>query len=272
MNAAVEYNTCLAELPDGIYYPFKRLPESKLEIYAIACVETALKYSENARIIYTAIVFSWDLPGCRELINEFKRCKVETKIWLRDQAKAVARNEPQPDPPDIWKDIITKFKDLTDVPKLLKVIRGFILIAFNRGADLENETPKIIPVKSPYLVRAIFFSSLLDYLNLRSELKGPGVISDTELTEFHWFCRTLASNPTTRISRQIRRYIVRTLRESDFTLHHYQTIFDGAEMWYRARVLCDTSRKAADYYRIDAIDLSKRIEPYDDAAGWPRHK
>jgi hypothetical protein len=33
-------------------------------------------------------------------------------------------------------------------------------------------------------------------------------------------------------------------------------------MWYRARVLCDKAREAADYYHIDPLDLSERVEPY----------
>ncbi len=262
----------LADLPDTIYWPFKRLPESKLETYAMACVETALRYSEDARTIYNRVVQSWELPGCQALIGDFVRSKQDTRNWQRDRARAVIRNEPLPTPPDSWEDVIVKAEGNSDFSILREYEDDFILIAFNRNTDLENRTPKVLPEKSPYLAQVISFCSLLEHLQIKPELKGPRVISDTELTEFHRFCRTLASNPTTRMSRQVKRQIVRTLRKKDLNLHHYQTIVDGSEMWYRARVLCNTAREAAHYYHIDAIDLSKRIEPYDDATGWPRHR
>lgn len=143
-----------------------------------------------------------------------------------------------------------------------------ILAAFNRKADLDNGTPKILPPKSPHLAQAVVFCSLIDYLQLKPKLKGARVIPDIEIKEFHWFCWSLANGATTRPGRQIRK----TIRHHGFNLQHYQTILDGAEMWYKTRVLCNTAREAADYYRIDPVDLSKRIEPYDDATGWPRHR
>ena len=36
-----------AELPDSIYYPFKRLPGVRLAAYAFACVEAALEHAEE---------------------------------------------------------------------------------------------------------------------------------------------------------------------------------------------------------------------------------
>jgi len=262
----------LSELPDAIYWPFERLHESKLDAYAMACVETALRYSEDVRQIYAGIVQSWELPGCQAFIGDLVDCKQDTRTYLRNKAKAVISSQPLPSWPSKWNDVITKAEDNTAL-STLRAYAGYLIVkAFNRKIDLDNHALKVLPRESPYLGKAVVFCSLLDYLSEKPELRGPRVISDTELTEFRWFCRTLASNPTTRMSRQVRRQIVRTLRKKDFTLHHYQTIVDGAEMWYRARVLCDIAREAADYYHIDAIDLSKRIEPYDDATGWPRHR
>lgn len=262
----------LSDLPDAIYRPFKRLPESKLEAYAGACVDTALKYSEEARVIYAEILQSWELPGCQVLISDFAEHKQDTRAWLQNRAEAVIRNKPQPGRPDGWEDVIAKAEGNSDFSKL-RVYAGYLILkTFNRKIDLDNHAPKVLPRKSPYLGRAIVFYSLSDYLWINPELRGPSVISDDELAQFCWFCHILGSNPTTRMGRQVRRQIVRTLRKKDFTLHHSQTMLDGAEMWYRARVLCNTAREAADYYHIDSVDLSKRIEPYDDATGWPRHR
>ncbi|MFC2068249.1 hypothetical protein ACFLTP_04505 [Chloroflexota bacterium] len=242
------------ELTDAIYWPFKRLPESRPEACAMACVETALRYSEDARTIYHKVVESWELPGCQALIGDFVRSKQDTRNWQRERARAVVRSEPLPTLPGSWKYVITKAEGNSDFSKLREYAGYLIMIAFNRSKDLESRIPKILPEKSPHLAQAISFCSLLDYLQTKPESNGPRVLSDTELFEFHWFCRTMSSNPTTRVSRQVRRRIVQTLRKKDFTLHNYQTIVDRAEMWYRARVLCNTAREAADYCNIDAID------------------
>lgn len=51
-------------------------------------------------------------------------------------------------------------------------------------------------------------------------------------------------------------------------------MLDGAQMWYRCRVERDTTREAVEtYYRgLDPFDVSKRLEPYDDAIGYHRHE
>ena len=121
----------LSELPDAIYWPFERLPESKLGAYAMACVETALRYSEDAWTIYAKVVQSWGLPGCQALIGDFAQCKQDTRTYLRNQANAVVRNQPLPSWPDKWKGIIAKAESNTDFHKLLKYVAYFVLIGFN---------------------------------------------------------------------------------------------------------------------------------------------
>lgn len=259
-------------LPDAIYWPFERLPELKLEAYAMACIEIALRFSKDARAIYAKVVQSWELPGCQTLIGDFVQCKQNTRNWLHDRAKAVVKNKPLADWPNAWIEVIMKFKDNTDFHELLMHVHDFIILGFNRKVDLENQAPKLLPRNSLYLVRAIHDSSLLDYLAEKPELRGPRVMPNGKVAKFHWFCHTLTNNSTARKERERKHTIVQTLRHEQFTLSHYQTMLDGAEMWYRARVFYNTAREAANYYNIDAVDLSKRIEPYDDATGWPRHR
>ena len=102
-------------IPDAIYWPFKRLPESKLEAYAGACLETALKSSEEAREIYVEIVSSWELSGCQLLIGDFARYKQDYRTWMRKRAESVARNEPPPDWPKWIGDVVAKYKYNTAV-------------------------------------------------------------------------------------------------------------------------------------------------------------
>lgn len=264
------------ELLDRIYSPYERLPELKLEAYAMACVETALRYSEDARSIYTKVVQSWELPSCQALIADFVLYKQDTRNWLRERAEAVVESKPLPDMPDSWKNVIAKGEGNTDFSVLRNHAGHFILIAFNRSIDLENKIPKVLPEKSLYLGQVISFRSLLDYLQERPELKGPRVISNSELTEFYWFCQTMASNPTTRMSRQRRRQIVRTLRKRDFTLHHYQKIADGSDMWYQCRVNPGTIEAYLDKLAretesdLERSNVEMRIAPYDEATGYPR--
>ena len=267
-------------LPDGIYWPFKRLPESKLDTYAIACVETALKYSEDAQQIYAAIIQSWELPECQVLIGDYVQAKQDTRTYLSNQYKAVIRNQPLPSWPNAWIEVIAKHKDNTDFHKLLKYVADFVLTAFNRKQDVENQAPKVLPRESPYLGKALVFSSLLDYLSEKPELRGPRVIPDNELTQFRWFCRTLSSNPTTRMSRQVRRQIVRTLRRN-FNLHHYSKLLGDAEKWYKSRVnpgtiedylqeLADLDIEGEKPIYPDRGRIENDIAPCDEATGYPR--
>lgn len=95
-----------------------------------------------------------------------------------------------------------------------------------------------------------------------------------------WFCRTLSSNPTTRMSRQVRRQIVRTLRWN-FNLHHYSKLLDDAEKWYKSRVnpgtiedylqeLADLDIEGEKPIYPDRGRIENDIAPCDEAIGYPR--
>ena len=259
---------CLS-MPDALYWPFERLPEFKLEAYAEACLETALKHSEEAQAIYAKIVQSWDLPGCQLVIADLAQCKQNHRAWQRNRAEAVVRNEPPPDKPNEWVEV--KHRDNADFCELQKHTAYLILVGFNRKVDLENQIPKVISMKSPYVFRKISEYSLSDYLIIRPELKGPRVFSDTELTEFRWFLSTLVNKATTRPSRQVRQ----TLRQHGFNLHHYSKLLDDAEKWYKSRVDPGTIEDYLDELATQGIYLDRgRIEndiaPCDEATGYPR--
>ena len=263
-------------LPDAIYWPFERLPESKLEAYAAACVEIALKYSEDAQTIYAGIVRSWELPGCQLLIDDFVQHKQDTRTWLCDRGEAVVRNQALPEWPDGWKHVIAKARDNTDFHKLLKYVTYFILIAFNRKVDLDNQTPKVSPGKSPYLAQAMVSRSLLGYLAEKPEMRGPGVMPDDELDELYWFSGLLAGAPTVRKEREAKHTIVQALRHEGFTLRHNTKLLDDAEKWYKSRVDPGTIEaylnelpkegKYGDRGRIE-----NDIAPCDEATGYPRN-
>jgi hypothetical protein len=91
------------------------LPESKLEVYAEACLKTALRYYEETRKTYVEIVSSWELSGCQLLIGDFARHEQDTRTWMHKRAESVVRNEPPPDWPKWIGDVVAKYKDNTAV-------------------------------------------------------------------------------------------------------------------------------------------------------------
>jgi len=267
------------ELPDAIYYPSKTLPEARILNYADACVQVVLNQSEAAKRLYSFIVKAWGLPGCQPLISEFRRCIPDTGNHLDQILRAIPDTNQTP---KRLQEAIAKL-DLehnTDYQKLLNCISFFIIAFFNRRSDLGNDKPKIVPKSCPYLFQAIHIESLLEYYQRLKQMdRENGRIKEEGDSPYHQlggqlfhFAVLMATDHTTRKERELKQKAVSGLREMRFSLRHSQKTLDGAEMWYRARVLCNTASEAADYYRIDATDLSKRIEPYDDATGWPRHK
>ena len=155
----------LSELPDAIYWPFERLQESKFDAYATACVETALRYSDDARTIYAKVVQSWELPGCQVFIGDLVDCKQDTRTCSRNKAKAVISSQPLPSWPSKWNDVIMKAEGNTDLSTLRAYAGYLIMKAFNRKIDLDNHALKVLPRESPYLGKAVVFCSLLDHLS-----------------------------------------------------------------------------------------------------------
>jgi len=259
-------------LTDAIYYPFKQLPETKLATYAVACLEVALNYSEPARAAYLRVIQSWELPGCQTLINEYVRCKSDTRDYLNSQARAVVRGKSQPSYPDSWNKVVARAENNADFQQLLRYVTIFILVAFNRQSDIADSKPKVVPARSSNLVQVIVRCSLMDYL-VENNLSGPRVILDDELAEFYWFLQILAGNP----NRQARRKISKILRSKGFELKHFSKILNDAKRWYKSRVNPGTVEEYLDklakediHADLDRGNLENAIAPYDEAMGYPR--
>lgn len=252
----------------AIYYRFKRLPAVKLERYAEACLETVLRHSEDARNIYLQIIKCWGLPGCQLVIDEFAKRTPDTRAWLL--SVATVKNQTMPDFPSVLVDACLKYQSDADFEKVSLYTGHLILIGFNRKIDLDNHTPKVLPSQAPYLARAIFFYSLFEYLQTNPQKSNPNhVMLGKMLYEFY---QVVTDNHTTRKERQLKQNVISTLRHEGFTLCHDETMLTVAELWYKARVLSNTLREAADKEFLDPIDLSKRIAVCDNATGYPRHK
>ncbi len=234
----------LSELPDAIYGTFKPSPEDKLIAYAIVCLKTALRFSEDARQIFTLIVSLWELPGCQAFLHDLAR----------------------------GKEVVTKVGGNADCRDLVKYIDSLIMFGFNRKADLDNQTPKVTPGESPYLAEAISFCSMFDCLLQQPKLKGLRVVPDSEWDQFRWF---YGKKPTTRMGRQVRHKINRTLREKGFIRRPKSKLFEDAEKWYKSRVNPGTiedyvNELATQGIYVDRGRIENDIAPCDEVTGYPR--
>ena len=279
-----EPNTELAELPDGIYWPFKRLPGVKLAAYAFACVESALKYSEEAQAIYARIVQSWDSSGCQALIDEMARPKGDTSTWLCSLDEALNGDKPLLDWPTAWTDAFATARDNADFCTLWKCAGYFVLMSFNRKGDLDNRAPKVIPFapgKDPYLAMTAVLYSLIDYLAMHPEVEGPRAWSDESLSTYIRFNHAMASSFTTRKQREKKAAIVQTLRVEGYGLCHRWKLSEDADKWYKCRVnpgsieaylteLADLDVHGEKPKFPDRGRIENDIAPCDEATGYPR--
>lgn len=280
-------NIDLPELPDGIYYPFKRSPGTMLATYAFACIEVALKHAlENEQrdkqasdciATYQALVKSWDLPGCRARIGEMAKHKEDFSTWQNTLNKATRENKPLPDWPGEWINVLVKTDYNTDYHELTKHAYSFVLRAFNRKIDIENRTPKILPDKSPLWLATIVHSLVVNYLPY-SEVEGPAALADKSLIEFIHFQAELPVWPGSRPGRDAKKAIRQTLKREGYRLKHESVIQMGAEVWYKCRVnpgtieayLDDLDELAEeDTYPLRA-NIEAIISPYDEATAYPR--
>ncbi len=286
MNTPYEPNNERARLsywqpwPDGKYWPFKRWPDSMLAAYAFACVETALEHAEEeVWTAYSAVVQSWELPGCQALINEMARPKEDFSTWLRSLDEVLKGDKPLLDWPTAWTDAFATARDNADFCTLWKCAGYFVLMSFNRKGDLDNRAPKIIPFapgKDPYLAMAVVVYSLMDYLAMHPEVEGPRAWSDESLTRFVRFCGdTLAGASTTRKERESGQAVRQTLRREGYKLKHDSKMRMDAEAWYKCRVSPGNIETYLNEQAEQGIDMERgRVEndiaACDEATGYPR--
>ncbi|MFC2022902.1 hypothetical protein ACFLTL_01925 [Chloroflexota bacterium] len=259
------------------------LPDSLIFARTLACVEIALLHSPKAHeLFFNDIVPIWGLDSYQALQNsisaylpnhilEFTQFiyskenltdKLATYVSKYTHAFEDVFTRIQSD----WDQHIIKHHDLL---YSLDRINELIFIAFNRQIDQDNKKWKITPEKSPGLIVAIICLSASEYS--RHEPHEFARIQ-YQYKDNTYDLDEIPLKSSTRMGRSIGKGVRQAFKQSGMILCHDGTLIDGADMWYRARVSCNTAREAASFYKIDPIDLSKRIKPYDEATGWPRHR
>jgi hypothetical protein len=264
--AKLRENAILYRGVPSLYWPLRRDTDSRLWPYAVACLEAAIKLSDFAVASYAQIVEAWELPGCQDIKNACLERWPDTSAWLDRMRKAYASKNDCPEIPGLAS-TYTKYEHNADFNTMILLVAQFVILNFNRHQDIECETYKVMPGhKSLHLTKAIAMRSIIDSTEYEAAKLRQYQHPDIDL---------IMTGPWPKYrtpEREIRSQITNGYKAEGHNLKADDTLLTLAEMWYRARVLCNTLREAANYYHLDAFDLSKRIRPCDDATGYRYRK
>lgn len=261
----------------------RRIPDDAMPFYyAWAVLQvTLLHASEEVDTAYLKFRDSYELPDCLKSLNEFasfwadlidinKFAQVANEVAKSCQEYESTKEAHLPDSVNIPIGDESQYSKSADWQTFFSNATGFFKVAFNRKSDRVNETWKILPCEqSAMLFNALMIWALGDYLGLDMsqwakyrQLKRKGKVYDVE--------DIMQNKHTNRLHRELTGYLIKFFGKN--SLINEDTILNGADQWYHARVKFETIREAANHYEIEPGDLSHRIEPFDDATGWIRHK
>lgn len=262
--------------PRALHYPSMDCSDIQLQAYAMACFNSVLMHSEEVQLIFDLMIRTWQLPGCQKLMQTYHKRQPETREWYRELARSIIQKHPKPEyPAACIEDIKNAGADI-QLNKIIRCLDAIVKLGFNRKSDLDNRILKIRPETSPYLVEAIFSSSIMYHLVISGiEYKRDTVLTDDELKQLRAFSKLLESDPTTRIEMKNKHVIVQTLKGSGFTLCHNEKISEYAEQWYKSRVNPGTIEAYVDELAKSGILLDRgrignNIAICDQATGYPR--
>jgi hypothetical protein len=260
----------------ALYYPSKGCSDLQLQVYAMACFNRVLMYSDEIEVIFDLMVQLWQLPDYQKLMRVYLKRLPETRQWYREWANAITHNQPKPAFPSACivdiKEVLRDFQST----QMVKCLDTIIKLGFNRKSDLENRILKIKPETSPYLVEAIFSSSIMYHLATTDmEYQQDRALTAEELRQLREFSSLLESDPTTRPGKKAKHVIVQTQKNSHFSLCHHDKIAEYAEQWYKCRIdpgtieaYVDDLAKAGIF--LDRGRVGNNIAICDEATGYPR--
>jgi hypothetical protein len=233
-------------IPGGItYYPQLGKHESFtpwLLPYAAACVEIVKLLNDTAVIKYKLVVEACKTPEIQALWESLKAAKLSNnELGIRNALQGFH----------------------TPV-SLRKAMEEFVFHGFNREPDIEFKTPKVVFDERKALPIALFLNAVTDAFGVDVPQH------DAVNTLLYLF----GSKPTNRRERRMKTSL-RTLYRTGFGLEavHKQTLMNGAEWWYKARVNPGKVVEVCNEFHLsNEPEVSRTIEPYDDAVGYPRHR
>jgi len=261
-------------IPDGVaYYPGfgehgkKRHPDERLIAYAAACIEIVRLLNDKAATLYNQVVQIGKEPECQEI---FAKLKIHYQRRPYDTANLVETFRRDPLSESASAEITVRMEGLHYPPTLKKSMGDFVLQGFNAPDDIRYDSPKVIldlEIETPLGV-ALATNVYYDALGLNQPLYDyikQGSVSDL-----------FSSTPGPRHERRRKKSIIASFHKLGSGAVNKQTLIYGAELWYKCRVtlgklvlVCDEISRNRPK-PIEESALSRWIEPYDHATGYPR--
>jgi len=190
------------------------------------------------------------------------------------------------------KELVTDIDDfignVRSMTTLHRAIAWFVLRSFNRQVDQEDRCWKVVPKSARALVWTTAFRGFVNFLGVDVDVGDRQRLG--EEADFWFFDK--ASKPTTEFGRSRKRALHRYLRREKFVRMCDRTLLRWGEIWYKCRVepgrlviVQQELVKAREAGLVDASDplnfdriasekdtsyLSKKIDPYDIAMGYPK--
>lgn len=238
------------------YWPELMLPFP----IAAACTQVVLESSEKAKAIYNEAVEGWNKPDCQKALSEVKipflSC-LEAIIAL-DNKDVAGWDDP-------LEELKERYRDSEDFKFLVDRIHQFILVGFNREADLKTGKYRVKPEEAIWLFYSVFLETLVDH-----GVNNPA-FNKTKVFEFggqfldpSMFVDGVANN-------RVHRKRVNLYRKIGWKLKHDHKLIKKANLWYQVRVVFSGS---AEYCRSkdsiseetpDPNDIIKGIKICDEA-------
>ena len=231
---------------DTFYAPTKEFPESLYLVYCAAIIDAILELYPASNDLYSRIVSQWGTPGCQSVIMLFEK-RLAKSHNLKRYSVILLKTLASIDIPDNedWK-------------KQEENVEDWIRKYCNTPADVKKGKEKLKADNSIFMDLVLIFGTLGQYLkldfNAMNEYRGGA----KELMEQHKHSRR-------------RDKIVRALRDMGFGLHYGDQMREGARLWVRARVFSNSLSDFAEKQSKSERDILQILEPFDEAAGYPRH-
>ena len=135
-------------------------------LLAAACVNIAVEYSKEAKLIHQQIVDAWDRPDCQALLKDNIAIPFEEiKTW----EKAVTSNSEHNSELDVWTPLYERYSKSDDFKYLFDLVSQFIKVGFNRKKGLFDRKQKVTASKAICLCFAVGIWTAGSYLEKHPE-------------------------------------------------------------------------------------------------------
>ena len=234
-------------------------------LLAAACVELAVKHSQEASLIYKQIIEAWDRPDCQALLKDNAAIPfAEIRSW----EKAVTGNNEYNSELDIWTGFYEEYSKNDDFKYLFGLISEFIRVGFNRKTDLAKHKCKVVASKAVCLCFAVGIWTAGSYLEKHPDWDGE--------TQLKLGDRVLDASALDGVfSERLHRRHSKVFKRYGYRLSHDDKLKNIARLWYLSRVVYSGPEDCCIKLQLEgenwtSANLVKEIYLCDIATGYPR--